>query len=107
MINKIYLHSEIHQLDTLNFTDEFENSEYCYLTNNYRSNQEIVTLSNAIIYNNQNKIEKDIICGSKYDVIKPQVRFFPNDQKEKDYILNYIIYHYHYLYFIFNIIMIS
>ena len=74
----------------LNFTDEFENSKYCYLTTNYRSNQEIVTLSNAIIYNNQNKIDKDIICGSKYEVIKPKVRFFPNDQKEKDYILNYI-----------------
>ena len=74
----------------LNFCTEFSNAEYKYLIKNYRCNQGIVSLSNAIISFNTDKIDKQILAGNDKKTIKPKVRFFQNDQKEKEYILEYI-----------------
>ena len=74
----------------LNFCTEFPNSNYKYLIKNYRCNQGIVTLSNAIISFNTDKIEKQILAGNNNKIKRPKIRFFQNDQKEKEYVLEYI-----------------
>ena len=74
----------------LNFQTEFNNSEYKYLIKNYRCNQGIVSLSNAIISFNTDKIDKQILAGNDNKLKRPKIRFFQNDQKEKEYILEYI-----------------
>jgi hypothetical protein len=74
----------------LNFCEEFVNASYKYLTTNYRCNQGIVELSNAIIGFNTDRIEKQILCGSSDTMKKPKIRFFQNEQKEKEYILDFL-----------------
>ncbi|NBW58161.1 ATP-dependent helicase, partial [bacterium] len=75
----------------LNFCDDFKGAQYRYLTTNYRCNQGIVNLSNAIISLNTDRIEKKILCGNQHNkLIKPKIRFFQNEQKEKEYILDYL-----------------
>jgi hypothetical protein len=74
----------------LNFCTEFSSAEYKYLIKNYRCNQGIVSFSNAIISFNTDKIDKQILAGNDQKTIKPKIRFFQNDQKEKEYILEYI-----------------
>lgn len=74
----------------LNFCQDF-NGSYKYLTTNYRCNKGIVEMTNAIISFNTDKIEKTILSGSIDDkTTYPKIRFFKNDQKEKEYINEYI-----------------
>ena len=73
----------------LDFCQDF-NGKYKYLTTNYRCNKGIVDMTNAIISFNTDKIEKTILSGVNDNVICPKIRFFKNDQKEKEYINDYI-----------------
>jgi hypothetical protein len=73
----------------LDFCQDF-NGSYKYLTINYRCNKGIVNMTNAIISFNTDKIDKEILSGSNYDLVCPKIRFFKNDQKEKEYIHDYI-----------------
>lgn len=75
----------------LNFCEDFNNAEYKYLTINYRCNPGIVNFTNAIISFNSDKIEKQILSGSMNEIKKPKIRFFQNDQNEKEYIHEYIL----------------
>ena len=72
----------------LNFCEDF-NGSYKYLNTNYRCNKGIVDMTNSIISFNTDIIKKDIYANSE-DKKKPKIRFFQNEIKEKEYILNYI-----------------
>lgn len=72
----------------LNFCEDF-NGSYKYLNTNYRCNKGIVDMTNSIISFNTDIIKKDIYSHSN-DIKKPKIRFFQNEIKEKEYILNYI-----------------
>ena len=72
----------------LNFCEDF-NGSYRYLNTNYRCNKGIVDMTNSIISFNKDIIKKDIYSNSN-DIKKPKIKFFQNELKEKEYILNYI-----------------
>ncbi len=73
----------------LGFCEEFCGS-YRYLTTNYRCQSGIVKLSSAVINFNTDRIEKQILSGNSNQLKLPKIRFFQNDTKEKEYILENI-----------------
>jgi len=74
----------------LNFTTNFINSSYHYLTSNFRSNKYIVDVANSIIYHNEEKIDKLMIPQSDHVMIKPKVYFFSTEKIEYDFVMKRI-----------------
>jgi hypothetical protein len=74
----------------LNFKEEYDGI-YNYLTTNYRSNADIVTLGNTIIKLNSNKIEKEMLIGSNEELMKPKLNIFYSERDEENHVIKEII----------------
>ena len=73
----------------LEFTNNYINSKYYYLTKNYRSQQNIITLANIVLKYNENKLDKELIAINT-DKKKIKILNFPNQYQEINYFVNQI-----------------
>lgn len=71
----------------LNFTSHFRDSEVFFLTTNYRSTPEVITLANQSIALNNSKYSKTIQPQKPSEGIKPLVVCFEDWQKEADFMV--------------------
>lgn len=74
----------------LNFDKIFNNTETIKLENNYRSTPEIINMATAIIKNNTDQIEKNMIANHPSN-IKPIIRKYKNSQEQAQDIIKQII----------------
>lgn len=65
----------------LNFKDMFENTKIITLSENYRSNQEILNTANAVIISGKEKFDKSL-SGSFSDNFKPRIVVNEDDNAE-------------------------
>jgi len=70
----------------IDFTKYFESEQY-YLTNNFRSSQEIVNVANEVIEKAHYCIPKKMVPQVGYNGEKPMVRFFQAPDDQTDFIL--------------------
>lgn len=74
----------------INFSEEYDDAKTHRLEVNYRSSPEIVAFCNAIIKNNHNKLEKNMVANKNHNHIKPKVIGFENNLSEVKYIVSKI-----------------
>ena len=77
----------------IRFPDQFKGTKVIKLIQNYRSNQEILDLANAIINNTPEKYEKQLI-GQRVKNELPQL-IYVNDNKDEARYIFYKIWQYH------------
>lgn len=75
----------------LKFPQKMEGCKTVYLTMNYRSNQEIMNLSNDVMKKNATEGYPKIMQATHFKNDKPKLIHIPDVNKEADYILNDII----------------
>ena len=74
----------------LEFTSNYSNSHYYYLTKNYRSQKNIIGLANIILSYNENKLPKELIGMNKTKIYKIDVLGFKNQHKELEFFVDMI-----------------
>ncbi len=73
-----------------NFPKQFKDCKVIILDLNYRSTQEILDLSNDLITNNKNRIEKSLTSFQGYSQVKPIYYDAPNQDNESNWVCKQI-----------------
>ena len=83
-----FRHTDIKYI--LNFTKNYDNSKYYYLTKNYRSQKNIITLANIILKYNVNKLDKELLATREDKIKKIKIIRFENQFEELKFFVNEI-----------------
>lgn len=75
----------------LSFPDKQENCKVIYLTKNYRSNQEIMDLSNHMMKNNATEGFFKEMAGMFHKGVKPKLCYVNDSNHEAQYVVNEIL----------------
>lgn len=75
----------------LEFTKNHNNAEYKYLVKNYRCNTNFVTLANAVLSENKNKLDKTIEAMKQDKPKKIMVVSFENQKKQLKHIIKSVM----------------